>query len=167
MLRNAREADAELVHDNFQQTHGETDFLLTYPDENSFNIEQEKAILLEKENSRNEIELCAFVGEYLVGGAGIEKVGSKDKVKHRAEAGISIAKAYWNKGIGRALMEACIECARQAGYLQLELEVVSTNVGAIGLYKSVGFLEYGRNPRGFRSRSQGWQEIVLMQLELD
>ena len=64
-------------------------------------------------------------------------------------------------------MEACIECARQAGYLQLELEVVSTNVGAIALYKSVGFLEYGRNPRGFRSRSQGWQEIVLMRLELD
>ena len=37
----------------------------------------------------------------------------------------------------------------------------------IALYKSVGFQEYGRNPRGFRSRSQGWQEIVLMRLELD
>ncbi len=96
MLRNAREVDAELVHNNFQQTHGETDFLLTYPDENSFNIEQEKVILLEKENSRSEIELCAFVDVYLVVRAGIEKAGSKDKVKHWAEVGISIAKSYWN-----------------------------------------------------------------------
>ncbi|MFR9149583.1 hypothetical protein [Hungatella sp.] len=52
--------------------------------------------MLEKENSRSEIELCAFVDVYLVVRAGIEKAGSKDKVKHWAEVGISIAKSYWN-----------------------------------------------------------------------
>ena len=31
---------------------------------------------------------------------------------------------------------------------------------------SVGFVEYGRNPKGFRSRLTGWQEVVLMRLEL-
>ena len=30
-------------------------------------------------------------------------------------------------GIGRALTEACIECARAAGYVQLELEAVAEN----------------------------------------
>ena len=29
------------------------------------------------------------------------------------------------------------------------------------------FTEYGRNPRGFRSRLTGWQEVILMRLELD
>ena len=38
---------------------------------------------------------------------------------------------------------------------------------ALALYKSVGFVEYGRNPKGFRSRTSGWQELVLMRLELD
>ena len=58
------------------------------------------------------------------------------------------------------------ECAKQAGYLQIELEVVAENASAVRLYESVGFQEYGRNPRGFRARS-GWQTLVLMRLELD
>ena len=36
----------------------------------------------------------------------------------------------------------------------------------ISLYESLGFVEYGRNPRGFRSRLSGWQTLVLMRLEL-
>ena len=75
-------------------------------------------------------------------------------------------KAYWGLGVGRALTGACIECARTAGYVQLELMAVAENKAALALYKSVGFVEYGRNPKGFRSRSTGWQELVLMRLEL-
>ena len=33
------------------------------------------------------------------------------------------------------------------------------------LYRSVGFVEYGINPKGFRSRLAGWQELVLLRLE--
>ena len=32
--------------------------------------------------------------------------------------------------------------------------------------ESEGFVQYGRNPKGFRSRYSGWQELVLMRLEL-
>ena len=70
------------------------------------------------------------------------------------------------RGIGRALMEACLECARQMGYVQAELEVVADNASAIGLYRSLGFVEFGRNLLAFRSRTSGWQELVLMRLEL-
>ena len=34
-LRNATESDGQLVLDNFRLTHTETDYLLTYPDENN------------------------------------------------------------------------------------------------------------------------------------
>ena len=30
-----------------------------------------------------------------------------------------------------------------------------------------GTVEDGRNPKGFRSRFSGWQELVLMRLDLD
>ena len=62
--------------------------------------------------------------------------------------------------------EACIACARDAGYTQLELDVVADNAAALALYQSLGFTEYGRNPKGFRSRSGAWQALVLMRLEL-
>lgn len=167
LLRNAEASDAQAVYDIFCLTHGQTEHLLTYPDENSFDLAQERQFLIEREESGSAVELCAFVNGQLAGTAGIEPVGTMDKVKHRADFGISVDRAYWRKGIGRALTDACIQCAKQAGYAQVELNVVSTNTGAIALYRSAGFAEYGRNPRGFRTRDGRWQELVLMRLELE
>lgn len=166
ILRNAEEGDGAEVHRSFNLTHGETDFLLSYPDENSFDVEQERRFLTEKAEDPREAELCAWIDGRLVGTAGIEAVGKKDKVKRRAVLGVSVEKAYWGLGVGRALVLACIRCAGLAGYAQLELEVVAENTRAVALYESVGFLEFGRNPRGFYSRRAGWQEVVLMRLEL-
>ena len=63
-------------------------------------------------------------------------------------------------------MDACIECARNAGYVQLELNVVAENVRAVSMYERAGFVEYGRNPKGFHSRVAGFQEVIYMSLEL-
>ncbi|MDY3249883.1 MAG: GNAT family N-acetyltransferase [Candidatus Choladocola sp.] len=165
-LRNGVESDGQEVLENFNLTHAQTDFLLSYPDENSFDAVQESRFLKEKTESENEIEILAVLDGRVAGTAGIEAIGNKDKVKHRAEFGVSVAREYWGLGIGRALMEACIECARQAGYMQLELDVVAENTSAISMYQSAGFVEYGRNPRGFNSRLKGFQELVYMRLEL-
>ena len=165
-LRNGTENDAQEVLDVFNLTHAETDYLLSYPDENSFTVEQEGAFLKAITESSNEIEIIAVVDGKIAGTAGIDAVGNKYKTKHRAEFGISIAKEFWGLGIGRALTEACIECAKEAGYTQLELDVVSDNASAISLYKKVGFVEYGRNPKGFNSRISGYQELVYMKLDL-
>ena len=167
VLRNAEEKDGKAVFDIFNLTHAQTDFLLSYPEENSMNAEEESEFLKQKTESEDEIEIIAEIGGKTVGCAGIGKIGKKYKVKHRAEFGISVDSDYWGLGIGRALTKACIECAEKAGYLQLELDVVADNSRAIALYKSEGFEEYGRNPKGFRSRLAGWQEIVLMRKELN
>ena len=165
-LRNGTENDAQEVLDVFNLTHAETDYLLTYPDENSFTVEQEGAFLKAKTESSNEIEIIAVVDGKIAGTAGIDALGNKYKTKHRAEFGIGIAKEFWGLGLGRALTEACIECAKEAGYTQLELDVVSDNASAISLYKKVGFVEYGRNPKGFNSRISGYQELIYMKLDL-
>ncbi len=167
VIRNGTEQDALPVLSNFILTHEQTDFLTTYPEETSFTPDQEKEYLKNKTDSEREAELVAEIDGTIAGTAGIGLIRNAEKVRHRASFGISIDKAWWGLGIGRALTEACIECARQAGYLQLELEAVADNTRALALYRSVGFTEYGRNPRGFRSRTNGWQEIVLMRLELD
>ena len=167
IIRNATITDAKGVLENTKNVREETDFLLSYPDEINFSVEEKEKFLEDKENSPCEIQICALVDDRIVGLAGISAVGLKDKVKHRAELGISIEKAYYGKGIGTALTKACIECAKTAGYRQLELEVVAENTNAIALYRKFGFTETGRNPRGFCSRYTGWQELISMLLELD
>lgn len=165
-LRNGTERDGQAVLDNFNLTHRETDYLLSYPEENRFDAAQESRFLQEKAESENEIEIVAVVDHILAGTAGVEAVGTKYKVRHRAEFGISVAKEFWGLGIGRALLTACVECAKAAGYLQLELDMAAENTRALSLYQKAGFVEYGRNPKGFYSRTAGFQELISMRLEL-
>lgn len=166
LLRNGTAADGSAAFEVFNQTHAETDYLLSYSDENSLDAAQEADFLQEKSQSANEIEIIAIVDGRVVGIAGIEAVGSKYKLRHRAEFGISVLREYWGLGLGRALTRACIQCAREAGYSQIELNVVAENAAAIALYTKEGFVEYGCNPRGFNSRLSGYQELVYMRLEL-
>ena len=167
VLRSGTAQDGEAMLDIFILTHGQTDFLASYPDECSMTAEQESAFLQEMAESEREVQILAQMDGKTVGSAGISAVGGREKVRHRAGFGISVAQEYWGLGIGRALTEACVDCARAAGYTQLELDAVAENERALALYKSVGFREYGRNPRGFRSRLTGWQALVLMRMELD
>ncbi len=166
LIRNGDGADGAAVFENFNRTHAETDYLLSYPDENSYDPEREARFLEEKTNSPDEVELVAIVDGKVAGTAGIEAVGKKYKVKHRAEFGISVLREYWGLGLGKALAKACIQCAKEAGYVQLELNAVAENERAVSLYRSLGFKEFGRNPRGFNSRVSGYQELVYMLLEL-
>ena len=166
ILRNGTEKDGKAALDNFILTHEQTNNLLTYPDESDITVEQEAQYLKSKTESNCEIEILAEVDGLVSGLAGIESMGSKDKMRHRADFGISVDREYWGLGIGSALMEACIECAKKAGYEQMELNVVSENKRAIDMYEKAGFVEFGRNPRGFKSRLSGYQELVYMRLEL-
>lgn len=166
LIRNAVKEDGKEVLDIFNITHEETDFLLSYPDEKGFSLTQEEEYLDAKAQSENEVELLAIVDGKVVGMAGISAIGDKYKVKHRASFGISIVRDSWGLGIGKALSKACIKCARKASYEQLELDVVGENENAIALYKSLGYEEFGRNPRGFKSRITGYQELVYMLLQL-
>lgn len=166
IIRNGDEPNGKEVFDVFNITHEETDYLLSYPEENSFTAEQEAQFLKEKALSSNAVELIAIVDGKIAGMAGIEPIGEKYKVRHRADFGISVLKDYWGIGLGKMLASACIQCAKEAGFHQLELQVVAENDRAIALYKSLGFVEYGRNPKGFNSKFTGYQELIYMLLEL-
>lgn len=166
VLRNGTEKDGQAALDNFILAHTQTDNLLTYPDEITFTAKEEAEYLKKKTDSDCEIEILAEVDGRIVGTGGIETAGARDKTRHRCDFGISVEKDYWGLGIGRALTHACIECAMKAGYEQIELEVVAENERAVRMYQKAGFVEYGRNPRGFKSRYTGYQELIAMRLEL-
>jgi RimJ/RimL family protein N-acetyltransferase len=166
ILRNCTEADGEAVLEIFNLTHEETDNLLSYPDESTLNAEEEASFLKEKEDSDKEIEILAEIDGKIAGLAGLSSIGNKYKICHRVDFGISVAKECWNLGIGSALLSACISCAKKVGYEQIELNVVADNPSAISIYKKAGFEEFGRNPKGFRSRYSSYQELVYMRKEL-
>lgn len=165
-IRTVRVQDAAPVLSLFLRTHEQTDFLLPYVDEITTTLQEEKEYLRKIRESEKEVKLIAKVGEKIVASVSVEPVGRREKVRHRCEFGLTVDRDFWSLGIGRALMECGIECARTIGYQQIELGVVDTNTKAINLYTSLGFTEFGHNPKALRSRYTGWQGEILMKLEV-
>ena len=74
-LRNGFEQDARAALEIFILGHEQTDYLLSYPDENDMTVDEEAQFLAKKAASADEIELLAYIGDRIVGLAGIEKIG--------------------------------------------------------------------------------------------
>ena len=165
LLRCAREADAQRLLDYLKTTSGETRFLIREPDEVTMTEEDERRFIRMQNESERDVMLLAFYDGEFAGNGSLMGMGPS-RYRHRAGVAIVLFQAYTGLGIGRVMMEALLAIAREHGIEQVELEVVADNASAVRLYESVGFREFGRNPRGFRAK-HGWQELILMRLELD
>lgn len=70
---------------------------------------------------------------------------------HIANSGWMVDPRLQGQGIGRAFAEHVIEEARRFGYHGMQFNaVVSTNIGAIALWESLGFSVVGTVPDAFR-----------------
>ena len=121
LLRGAGEADAAEVLRTFDLTHAETDYFLTYPEENSFTVQEEAKFLKARSESKNAIEIAAFVDARIAGTAGIDPIDDKEKIRHRADFGIAIEKGFQCGG----------EAIRKKG-LHLESLAIVDSMGADG-----------------------------------
>lgn len=90
-----------------------------------------------------------------------------DKVEHKATIyTVYVAPAARGAGLSRKLVESVIVYARSHTQLQqLVLSVTAGNAPAHQLYLSLGFIEYGREPRAIRTQD-GWHDQILMHLPL-
>ena len=109
--------------------------------------------------------LGAFEQGRLVGTVACER-DLREKVRHVAQVvGLMVRPACAGRGIGRALLAACIERARQVpGLEQLTLSVAASNLPALRLYRSAGFVRYGLQPRALRVGDR-YHDKELMLLE--
>ena len=78
---------------------------------------------------------------------------------------IAVAAAAHGRGVGRALTTALISDARRAGIEVLTLDARGDNSSALHLYRSLGFVEYGRLP-DFVAVGERRYDKVLSMLDL-
>ena len=75
---------------------------------------------------------------------------------------IGIATAKQRQGWGRELLRAMLALAHQLGRQRVVLEVRSTNLAAIALYKSMGFVEIGLCRDYYPVENSGRENAILM-----
>jgi GNAT superfamily N-acetyltransferase len=82
---------------------------------------------------------------------------------HIANASFMVDPAHARKGVGRALGEHVLELARAQGYRSMQFNaVVSTNTGAVRLWRSLGFAIIATIPEGFRHPTRGYVDLHIM-----
>ena len=109
-----------------------------------------------------QVVFAAVVNGRVVGNAGLHPLNDNPRQKHVCSLGISIAEAYQGRGVGRALMNACLDFADNwANYARVELTVHADNARAVTLYESLGFEHEGRL-RDFSFREGGYVDALFM-----
>ena len=98
----------------------------------------------------------------IVGGITVHPTG----IDGVASLGMSIVPEHRGLGLGRDLLDAAIEAAREAGYRKLELEVFPENAPAIALYLRAGFEIEGLKRDHYRRRDGSIRSALLMALFL-
>ncbi|MBW3559459.1 MAG: GNAT family N-acetyltransferase [Proteobacteria bacterium] len=78
-------------------------------------------------------------------------------------AKMTVAEPARGAGLGRRLMQACVEAARAAGAPRLYLETNARLAPALGLYRAFGFreIEGGAAPPSDYQRCDVWMELRL------
>lgn len=96
----------------------------------------------------DDLTLVSVFGGEIIGTMNIQR-GFYKKNRHTANLGIAIESGHRGKGIGRRMIEEGIKWCRENGIAKLNLEVFSSNVNAISLYKKIGFTVEGQRKGQF------------------
>jgi L-amino acid N-acyltransferase YncA len=82
---------------------------------------------------------------------------------HVANASYAVAAAARGQGVGRALGEHSLAEARRRGFRAMQFNfVVSTNQGAVALWRALGFAVVGTLPEAFRHPRLGLVDAYVM-----
>lgn len=162
ILRPTHPDDAEQMIEYMKQTAGETPYLLRYPDEVSYTLEQERELLSNILNDPDHVMMVAVVDGKVAGNCSISGIGAKRKIRHRCAMAIALYQEYWNLGIGSAMIDYLTELAIRLGYEQIDLEVVEDNTRAQALYRKCGFKETGRRTRALKFDDETYHDELLM-----
>jgi RimJ/RimL family protein N-acetyltransferase len=142
-IRPAVEDDATHIMAHLFLVGDESPFLSFSSDEINWTVDREKEIIAEHNTSENQLLVVGLVDENIVAVSNVHST-YKRRGRHMGELGISIAKAYWSKGIASAIMMYILNWAKQNTIVEkLTLEVLDSNTKAIALYEKFGFKREG------------------------
>ncbi len=116
----------------------------------------------EQERLKNpdELTLVCEVNGKIVGVLTLQR-GFYKKNRHTANLGIAIMSGYRGIGIGTRMITQAIQWAREHGIEKVNLEVFSTNINAINIYKHIGFEIEGIRKKQFIINGSYVDDILM------
>jgi len=148
-IRKAVKKDASEVVNYLTKIGGETNFLTFGPGELTTSVSDEEVSIEEKRNAVTKVMIVAVVGDKVIGILNFTG-GTRSRVLHTGEFGVTVLKDYWGQGIGTAMVKQLIRWAKDSNVVRkINLRVRSDNHRAIHVYEKLGFHHEGLTSRDF------------------
>ncbi|MDB5451763.1 MAG: hypothetical protein JWO33_341 [Caulobacteraceae bacterium] len=159
IIRNASEQDADAMAAYMAALSAEE--LDTVTRRPPPSVDDERAFVRKAQGAERAFILLAFCGGELVGLLDLWARGAPE-FRHCGHFGMSVAKEWRGKGVGRRLLNVALRDALAwEGFCRLELEVTPWNTPAIRLYESLGFKVEARKAKAANFRGSP-EEVILM-----
>lgn len=129
---------------------------IAFPQTNLLTIEEAKEFFSSQSFSAVAEEEEKIIGLYILHPNNIGRCG------HLANSSYAVRATERGKHIGEQLVRHSLEKAKELGFGVLQFNaVVKSNIGAIKLYKKLGFVNMGIVPKGFKLDNGSFEDIVL------
>ena len=160
ILRPIAEHDWDRVFQIFSAVVAEGD-TYAYPD--TLSSDEARALWIEGPPG----ETVVALRDDVLGGTAKFGPNRPARGSHVATGSFMVAPHVRGSGVGRAMCDYAIAWARAKGYAAMQFNaVVSTNVQAIELYRSLGFVTIGTVPEAFEHATEGRVGLDIMYLKL-
>lgn len=117
------------------------------------------------ERSGVHVVLVAVVGDSVAGFGSLSPYRDKASYRPTVEHSVYVDADHRRSGVGRALLAALIEQARDHGFHSMIGRVTSTNSASIAMHEELGFEQIGRE-REVGRKFNAWIDVIPMQLLL-
>lgn len=166
MLRTPTPDDADALIAYLKIISTETPYLIREPEEITITHEQEVDFINNSIASERSVMLIATLDGKHIGNCSLQSLGNFKRYAHRCDIAIALYQEYCEYGIGKQMLETILKLAKEIGYEQAELEVISSNTSAIALYEKLGFKKYGTFPRNMKYSDGTYDSADWMMKEL-
>jgi phosphinothricin acetyltransferase len=86
--------------------------------------------------------------------------------RYTVENTIHVREDHWGTGIGRELMHALVDIAREGGVHTMIATIDGANETSVRFHERLGFIDVGRLPE-VGAKFGRWCDLVLLQMHLD
>jgi len=142
-IRDAVPEDAARLLDYLAVVSAESDFLSFGRGEFDLDEAQQAEVLGGFLRSDNQLYILALMDDLLAGALFFDG-GSRPRLRHVGEFGMSVLQDHSGMGVGQIMIETMLEWARSTGIVKtIDLRVRVDNTRAIRMYERNGFIHEG------------------------
>lgn len=152
--------DAEDIVDFLNRTGGESNFLTFGLNDFPVSVVEERKIITECNEQEQCLMLIGKINGEVASQLFLER-SSMARLAHIGTLGITVAKKYWRRSIGKNMILAAIDWAKSTHITKLQLYVRTDNVGAIDLYKKLNFFIEGTITRAVKIEDHYFDNYLM------